>query len=320
MIRYFFRIKEVLKKSYYRKNMNIFFIHKGNPFYLKYTLAQAVKTQPNSRIVLLGDEYNRELNICEWYPLKDYNQSGLRFSTQYVHLSPNDYDFELFCIQRWLYLSEYVRKNSVSGPIVYIDSDVLLYYPLIKRFEEQQFDLGITKEIGPAVTLFRNSAVLFRFENFICNAYKEKSTLDILKNIFYNGISPFWMKNKYVSDMQLLGLFALTVDSKIDLSIPWNGWVYDYAFGLDEGYRYNPYKRIKWLGKDSKGFFGKKGSVKYYFAALHFQVGAKIFIPQYYTGNIKFNDYYIYQYIKWRGRITTVIKFILHNLKLHKFY
>ena len=142
------------------------------------------------------------------------------------------------------------------------------------------------------------------------------STFDTLKRISYEGVSPFWMKNKYVSDMQLLGLYARTLDNVVDLSEPWNGEVFDYALGLDEGYAYNPYKKIKYIKQDTMGFYGTKGRERYYFAGLHFQVGAKVFLPQYYTAHREFPDRHYYAYIKWRGRATTLAKWLLHKAGL----
>jgi hypothetical protein len=296
--------------------MSIFFIHKGNPFYLKYVLSQAAHSQCNDRVILIGDQSNRALGLCEWHDLDDFSDRARAFLRIYQHLSPNDFNFELFCIQRWLYLSEFVSKQQINGSIFYLDSDVLVYEGLSERFMNQDCDLALTREIGPAFTFFRSPEVLYRFADFIESSYRPGDTLEILKRIYSTGDSPFWMQTRYVSDMQLLGLYARTLGKVVDLEIPWNGWVFDYGFGDDAGYRYNTYKRIKWLGRDERGYYGIRKGERQYFAGLHFQVGAKVFIPQYYTGVKKFSDRYYYAYIKWRGRVTTMIKWILTKLRL----
>jgi len=297
-------------------SLTIVFVHRGNPFYLKYAIGQAVHTQGGSRVVLLGDEANKGLGLCEWYPLEDFGERACDFARRYKHLSPNDYDFELFCIQRWLYLSEFVAKAGIGGNICYLDSDALVYFPLRERFAEQQFGIALTRGIGPAFTLIRNASVLYRLADFIEAAYEPGEMLETLKYIYATGDSPFWLKSGYVSDMQLLGFFALAEGGAVDLESPWNGWVYDYGFGERTDYRHNPYKNIKWLGRDIKGYYGLKNGERHYFAGIHFQVGAKIFMPQYYTGRAKFGDRYYYKYIKWRGRATTAAKWVLRKLGL----
>lgn len=297
---------------------SVVFVHRGNPFYLKYAVAQARETQPDARLYLLGDETNRWIEPECWHPLELYGGRATRFESRYVHLSPNDRQFELFCIQRWLYLAEFVERESVQGPVACIDSDSLIYSSLNDRFAGQDFDLALTRQIGPAFTLFRDPGIVAGLAGFIESAYSTPDVLTTLKKIYNEGISPFWLKNRYVSDMHLLGLYGRTIRKTVDLAEPWDGHVFDYAFGLDEGYAYNPYKRIKRIWRDRNGFYSERGARKFYFSGLHFQVGAKVFLPQYYTAGRKFADRHYYAYVKWRGRATTAAKWLLHKAGLHR--
>lgn len=78
--------------------MTIFYVHQGNPFYLKYSLAQTKTLFPQARIILLGDKLNQESAVfAEHHLLKEYESSAQDFSKHYVHLSPNSVEFELFC-------------------------------------------------------------------------------------------------------------------------------------------------------------------------------------------------------------------------------
>jgi hypothetical protein len=296
----------------------VVFIHRGNPYYLKYSIAQAVETQRDARVVLLGDESNRGIEPGSWYPLASFGERAARFKRKYIHLSPHDVEFELFCVQRWLYLAEFLDMQGITGPVVHIDSDAMLYSSLRERLAGQEFELALTHEIGPAFTFFRRASLVQDFARFIENAYEPGPTFDILSRIYNEGVSPFWMKLKYVDDMHILGLFALTLNKTVDLSEPWNGQVFDYAFGLDEGYAYNPYKGIKIMKRIGKAFYATRGREKIRFSGLHFQVGAKVFLPQYYTGRRKFPDRYHHAYIKWRGRATTVAKWVLHKARLYQ--
>jgi len=292
--------------------VTIFYVHRGNPFYLKYSLAQTRERFPHAQIVLLGDESNRNLvRFVEYHPLEGYSLAARDFAGQYVHLSPNLVEFELFCIQRWFFVEEFVRLHGVEGPLVYLDSDVLVYENVFEELVQKNMALATTRELGPAFTFFRDPSVLAGLVAFIHRAYTDPTLLSTLRGIFETGVSPFFLQGKYVSDMQLLGLYYRTLTETLDLGTFWPDVAFDYAFHTAEGYSFNPYKRIKRLWwRDGHPYGKRKGSLVR-FAGLHFQVGTKIYLPLYYRGSFRFNDLWKYRLIHLRGAVTTALKFIL---------
>ena len=106
----------------------IIVLHQGNHDYLRICLEQAKFTNPNSRIILLGDKKAQSVapDYVEFYDTKDYFNTAKEFSKVYKHHSTNYYEFELFCIQRWFIVNEFIQKNNIEY-FLHLDSDVLLY-------------------------------------------------------------------------------------------------------------------------------------------------------------------------------------------------
>ena len=107
----------------------IIVLHRGANDYLRVCLSQAKFSNPNSRVILLGDESN--VNIAkeagvEHYLINDYFKQAQEFQKIYRHYSTNPYDFELFCFQWWFVIGEFIEKNNIDK-FLHIDSDVLLY-------------------------------------------------------------------------------------------------------------------------------------------------------------------------------------------------
>ena len=105
--------------------MIIFYVHKGCQEYLMASIKQIQSRIPNVDIVLLGDQFNNDISGISRVIMDDYADFAEKFKENYQHFSPNDYDYELFCIQRWFYIYAYMIKNEINHAI-YIDSDVLL--------------------------------------------------------------------------------------------------------------------------------------------------------------------------------------------------
>ena len=292
--------------------MTIFYIHTGNPFYLKYSLSQTRDRFPGVRLILLGDETNSDLeNYAEHHSMDRYFEAAGAFARIYRHLSPNSIEFELFCIQRWFLIEEFVRREGIKGPILHLDSDVLVYENVFDELADRQIPLATTRELGPAFTFFRDPEILAGLVRFIGLAYDKGPILETLESIYMTGDSPFFLKGKYVSDMQLLGLYSRTLSGVVDLFHYRSDLVFDYAFHSAEGYAWNPYKRIKRIWWRDGQPYGRRNGVYVRFAGLHFQVGTKIFIPLYYRGTVRFADRWKYWFVHGRGALTTAMKFLL---------
>src|SRR5215510_13491628 len=119
-------LKPSLKATYLAtSSLPIIFIHRSNSEHLKYSLAQAHQSNPNSTIFLLGDSSNDVYDFVEHRPFVEYFQEAAHFQKLYKHYSIYFIDFELICFQRWSFLREFLIAHSLSQ-CLYLDSDTML--------------------------------------------------------------------------------------------------------------------------------------------------------------------------------------------------
>ena len=106
----------------------IVFIHAGDDDYLYYSLIQAKMSNPSSNVFLLGDCANRkyESEFVHHFMMEDFFTGAFEFAGVYRHESPNTYEYELFCFQRWFVLRDFMRALGIER-CCYLDSDIMLY-------------------------------------------------------------------------------------------------------------------------------------------------------------------------------------------------
>jgi hypothetical protein len=115
----------------------IILIHKGDSPYLAYAIAQAKSSNPDSRIILLGDKSNSYLLGVEHFEYQKYFSEAKEFSELYKYeYSPNyQYEWQLFCHQRHFILKDFCQIHGINK-FVYIDSDVMIYENVDKYFQK----------------------------------------------------------------------------------------------------------------------------------------------------------------------------------------
>lgn len=126
----------------------IIFCHYGDSDYLKYTLRQCKLTNPENRIVLLGDEKNRiitERTGTEHYLFEDYNDSVeiQRFEKVYQHVAGKKHGREYwtkFVFKRWFYIHEFIKREKINA-FWHFDSDNMILSDLNQQeYKFQNFD------------------------------------------------------------------------------------------------------------------------------------------------------------------------------------
>lgn len=115
-------------------SLPIVFIHKGYSDYMEYSLRQAKYSNPDSELILLGDEANDRFDFITHVNMKNYSSSANDFAKFYKHYSTNPYHYELFCIQRWFILNEYMNEKNIDKCFV-CDTDVMIYSNIDKALE-----------------------------------------------------------------------------------------------------------------------------------------------------------------------------------------
>ena len=126
--------------------MNIVYIHGGYSWYLPLAIKNG-RQFAGDNVYFLGDTFGR--CIANWMgartaKLSSHFESSNEFATHYTHHSTLPEDFELFCIQRWFILRDFMKASGLKQ-CVYLDTDNLVCAPLEPLMEKlQSYGLSFT--------------------------------------------------------------------------------------------------------------------------------------------------------------------------------
>jgi hypothetical protein len=182
----------------------MFFVHKGSSDYLETTIKHAKMKNPNVNIILLGEDIDDEITSeIKYEKISSYNNYSIEFEKHYLHLSDKEYDYELFCIQRWFIILEYMEKNDIKTGF-YQDSDVVLDFNVNELKYDNKFWYCDFSGHTCAFTIDN----LKKICRFILSQYTEKEKLtelvEIRSHMKHIDELEKWTN---VTDMELLSLF-----------------------------------------------------------------------------------------------------------------
>lgn len=180
-----------------RTNIPIIIVHTGDSFYLEPALRQARKFNPESPIYLISDSSTDHYDFVTHIDIAEYMTSAKQFGKEYVHMSINPYHYELFCMQRWFIIRDFVIKHNFEH-FLCMDSDVMLYCSVDEVFGKWlNYNLVVIKKDGPQHTLF-NKESLEKFCDYIYSHYAEEEKLAEVKA---------WHQCRSISDMTFFYYF-----------------------------------------------------------------------------------------------------------------
>lgn len=262
------------------RHIPIIFVHKGNHFYLKNAIYQATLLNPESMIYLLGDESNRTLKEknVQHFLLKDYYKLANKFAECYKHMNSNGYEYELFCIQRWFIIREFVIKHELSD-FLYLDSDVLLYCDITKVLADKlSYEFTVCDFRVPNVTLMKQSSIV-KFTDYIFALYTEKMNLELLQQLYKTFFTSDDKRIRMggISDMTIMEFYQKYVsDHVLDLAVPRDGICFDGNIGISSGFKMKDgLKEVVWINDIPYGKYGESEEL-IRFGALHFQGRSKM--------------------------------------------
>lgn len=189
-----------------QKMGNLVYIHKGYSWYVPLALWNGRRFY-GSDVYYIGDAYGcfvaRVLGVRA-HRLKNYHKSADKFSKIYRHHSNLGYDFELFCIQRWFVLSEFLQATGMKS-CVYLDTDVLLAQNLSELVRQTtQFGIVFTG-YSAHVCFINQSAMLRKLTDFINSFYIDVNNESLLESMHKSMVERAGSGG--VSDMDLFYLF-----------------------------------------------------------------------------------------------------------------
>jgi hypothetical protein len=185
----------------------IIFVHTGYSIPLDACILEARHSNPDARIVLIGNRKFRNKKIltharCEFFDVEDFQQNSKTFANIYRHSGENPYKYELFCIQRWFIISEFVESQNWNEPILYLDSDALLFVEVNRVFDRLESGIALSQKISPAFTFIKQKIYLRHFCDFISKSYVDPVEYQKLEDFVLNYSN---VGMPHISDMTLFG-------------------------------------------------------------------------------------------------------------------
>mgnify|MGYP003631664149 FL=1 len=265
----------------------IIFFHVGGSDYLEHTLKQAVATNPNSDVYLLGDVENSKYSeIVNFVPYENFFEDVWDFKKMYTHMSTNDPAYEMICIVRWFIINRFCKKQNIDK-FFCCDSDVLLYCDITeeqKKFAD--YRLTLTHNISAGITFVNDLAVLDEFHQLCKDIYSKKDMYNFNRcKLHYKNLQNSHRAGG-VCDMTIWWIYR-NIGNPGDYgetSAIINDSVFDHNINGDDGYETeNSLKKVYWednIPHCKKTWLNKK--IK--FNCLHFQgQPAKALIKEYST-------------------------------------
>lgn len=283
----------------------IIYVHTGDSFYLLPNLLHTRAYNPNAKIILLGDKKNAYVE--EWgfehFLLDEYMNLAHQFEQVYVHYSPNSYQFELFCFQRWFAISEFAQKQHLEKFLV-CDTDAFLYCNIDDEFDKySNVDFTITRNGTPCFTYFSKDSIK-RFVEYITWCYTSEVGKKRIEDYHQRLVDS--NKDYGISDMsafvaweQLGGAMAIHVD------VPNKSIAYDHNFiDVNDGYKMDgSHKLIAWENDIPYEFLASTGE-KIMIKGIHLQGKSKYLIhkmiPYKYIKPVL--GFYLKEIVKYRLR------------------
>jgi hypothetical protein len=278
----------------------IVFIHSGHAWYLPYALHQAKWASPQSEVVLLGRDHGVEGTRTISLDALPLSSLAKDFRRAYVHMSTNSEAYEFFCFQRWFCLLEFMRLNGTEVAF-YFDSDILLYSSteeiamshgadgIAGAYLIDQQEMGPMQVSASAHASYWTRGLLEDFCHFVVACYEGNEHTEILKRKWQWHLATNAPGG--VCDMTALYLFWTANTARVaNLAISRAGATCDLNINYGSNYAKDEYKvaggrkKVTFIGNAPtlERTDGQPSLVRAH--ALHFQGGAKAYMPWYYRG------------------------------------
>jgi hypothetical protein len=257
----------------------IIIIHRGDSPYLAYTIAQARESNPNSRIILLGDRSNSFYLGVEHHYYQDYFAEAEQFSKlfSYEHFPNYQYSWILFCHQKYFFLRDFCKKKNIISFLL-IDSDVMIYEGIKYYFDYYSRSMmtlicngdGICAQAG--FSIINDSTAIDK----LCDTYTK---------MFSKPIET--LKKEYNAALftEMVGLKTLLASEPNSVVNTYHktkdGFIFNYSMEADPRFDYE--KKLLLIKWENKIPFLKEGSTKFLVKTpfLHFHGKGKYVMRKY---------------------------------------
>jgi hypothetical protein len=206
----------------------IIYFHEGFSPYLPFTLWQACKSNPDARIILLGDSENQIQGIpYEHHLLSDFKSRHQEFLESYRHFHPGHLGDERRCIERWIYLSEFLEKQQIEE-FLFLDSDMLLFSDIREILLTTQGYDAAGAPMFWAFCFFLKKNLVGNFTDWIFQQYRNPAVIEKWRAAFRRHLAGEKEQAGIIQDMALAKMFIEEKGIRVlDLTQPANGKIVD---------------------------------------------------------------------------------------------
>jgi hypothetical protein len=191
----------------------IIYFHEGFSPYLPFALRQARRSNPDARIILLGDGQNRIHGIeYEHHFLADYEGRHQEFLDCYQHFHAGHLGDERRCIERWIYLSEFTQRNGIHE-FIFLDSDALLFSDMESLIEKWRGHDAAGTPYFFGFCYFERKGLVKDYADWIFQQYKSQAIMESWKNLLEKSKSQGNAVN--ITDMFLAQKFITEKGTKM---------------------------------------------------------------------------------------------------------
>ena len=283
--------------------VNIVIIHTGFAKYLLYTLKKIKETNKDSNVFLISDRKYKEYS--KYSIFVDINKvtkdESILFKNKYIHLGKSNPNYEMFCMQRWIILKDFMKEYNINE-CLHIDSDILLFSNLDEALKPFfKYDISLAHNL--ALTMYiKDVKILEEFSEYLLFKYTDEKEINKLKNMYYNtsrvnngvagSVSDMDISREFFSNFKLPvgNLTEIENDSVFDLAIVYGSENFEM---LKKG----KYEMKKIFFENNIPFCNyNKDNInkKIRFHSLHLLVWTKAYIKKLaYNKDLNFNPYYI---------------------------
>jgi hypothetical protein len=211
-----------------KKALCIIYFHEGFSPYLPFALRQARISNPDARIILLGDYQNRIQGIqYEHYLLSDYEGRHQEFLNCYRHFHPGDLGDERRCIERWVYLSEFLKKQQIEE-FLFLDSDMLLFSDVGEILSKSRGYDAAGAPMFWAFCYFLKKNLVADFTDWIFQQYRNPEVIKKWDTAFRRHLAAEKERRAIIHDMALAKMFIEEKGIRVlNLTQPANGKLVD---------------------------------------------------------------------------------------------
>lgn len=177
----------------------ILFSHYGYSSYLEYSLKCARKTNPEARLILLGDEYNADVakrNNWEHYLFRDFSsRSQARFDQSFKHVQgrkhnhiKNGVDWLRYVFERWFFIDGFMKREKINR-LWHFDSDTMILKNL-QAFDASLLEYDFSVQCnGTCLNGIVSRDVVSEFCEHICHLFEDDDFL-LAQQQEFDTVSP----------------------------------------------------------------------------------------------------------------------------------